>query len=87
MDAPAVNRVKRLVDALASVGTPLAPLFEYAEDLQRHLSDDDEIEVECIAALLRARAAQARGEIARCLDALEQAASSVASAEEPLART
>ncbi len=87
MDAPAVNRVKRLVDALSAVGMPLAPLFEYAEDLERHLTDDDEIEVECIAALLRVRTAQARREIARCLDTLEQAASSVAAAEEPLART
>jgi phosphohistidine phosphatase SixA len=87
MNAFAVNRVRRLVDALCAVRAPLASLFEYADDLERHLTDDDEIEVECIAALLRARAVQARHELTRCLDTLEEAATCVAAAEEPLART
>lgn len=78
MNAMAESRVRRLADALTAVRIPLAPLFEYADDLERHLQDADDIEVSCIAALLRARAGAAKREIARYLDALEEAASSVA---------
>jgi len=80
MDANAETRVRRLADALSAVSMPLAPLYEYAEDLQQHLNDDDEVGLLCIAALLRARAGAAKAEIARSLEALEEAASSVARA-------
>lgn len=80
MNAIAENRARRLADALVAVRTPLTPLFEYAGDLEQHLNDGDEIEVSCIAALLRARAGAAKREIARYLEDLEEAASRVAGA-------
>lgn len=80
MDANAETRVRRLADALSAVSAPLVPLFEYAEDLQKHLNEDDELGLLCIAALLRARAGAAKIEIARSLEALEEAASRVAGA-------
>lgn len=80
MNAIAENRVRRLADALTAVRTPLAPLFEYADDLEQHLYDPDEIQVSCIAALLRARAGAAKCEILKCLEAIEEAAGSVAGA-------
>jgi hypothetical protein len=80
MNALAESRVRRLADALNAVQTPLVPLFEYADDLRKHLNDADEIQVSCIAALLRARAGAAKREIARYLEELEEAASRVAGA-------
>jgi hypothetical protein len=80
MDAIAESRVRRLADALTAVSRPLVPLFEYAADLQRHLTDEDEIELLCIAALLRARARAAKLEITQSLEALEEAATNVAGA-------
>lgn len=80
MNALAESRVRRLADALTAVRTPLVPLFEYAEDLEHHLTDADEIQVSCIAALLRARAGVAKQELLISLEALEEAASSVANA-------
>jgi hypothetical protein len=80
MDTMAETRVRRLADALSAVSKPLVPLFEYQEDLQKHLSDRDEIELLCLAALLRARARAAQREIAESLAALEEAASCVAGA-------
>ncbi|HET9097867.1 MAG TPA: hypothetical protein VFN37_14490 [Candidatus Baltobacteraceae bacterium] len=80
MNAVAENRVRRLAEALSAVQTPLAPLFEYAGDLEQHFTDADEIEISCIAALLRARAGAAKREIARYLEELEEAASRVAGA-------
>lgn len=80
MNALAESRVRRLADALNAVQTPLVPLFEYADDLRKHLNDVDEIEVSCIAALLRARAGAAKREIARYLEDLEEAATRVAGA-------
>lgn len=80
MDATAQTRVRRLAEALSAVSQPLVPLYEYAEDLQKHLSDDDEVQVLCIAALLRARAHAAKQEIAQSLQVLEDAASNVAGA-------
>lgn len=80
MNALAESRVRRLADALSAVRTPLAPLFEYAGDLEHHLNDADEIEISCIAALLHARAGEAKREITRTLEELEEAASRVAGA-------
>lgn len=80
MDAIAETRVRRLADALSAVSRPLVPLFEYEEDLRKHLTEKDEIELLCLAALLRARARAARLEIAESLAALEDAANCVAGA-------
>lgn len=80
MNVMAENRLRRLADALSAVKAPLAPLFEYAGDLEQHLNDGDEIEVSCIAALLRARAGEVKRDITRCLEELEEAASRVACA-------
>ena len=80
MDAIAESRVRRLADTLAALQVPLAPLFEYADDLEKHLHDADDVEVSCIAALLRARTRAAKHEMALCLDALEEAANRVAGA-------
>ncbi len=80
MDAIAETRVRRLADALSDVTKPLVPLLEYQEDLQKHLTDEDEIELLCIAALLRARAEAAKAEIARSLEAVQEAATRVAAA-------
>lgn len=80
MDAIAETRVRRLADALSAVSKPLVPLFEYEEDLQKHLCDKDEIELLCLAALLRARAQAAKLQIAESLAVLEEAANCVASA-------
>jgi hypothetical protein len=77
MNAMAESRVRRLADALTAVRIPLAPLFEYADDLETHLHDTDDVEVSCIAALMRARIGAARREVVRYLDALEEAATSV----------
>lgn len=82
MNAMAESRVRRLADALTAVRVPLAPLFEYADELETHLQDADDIEVSCLAALLRARVGSARREVVRYLDALEEAATSVAAPSE-----
>lgn len=80
MDAIAEIRVRRLAEALSAVSKPLLPLLEYAEDLEQHLTDRDEVGLLCIAALLRARTETAKREIAASLEALEDAATSVAGA-------
>lgn len=80
MDTLAESRVRRLADALASVSKPLLPLLEYADDLEKHMYEHDEVGVLCLAALLRVRAREARNEIAETLAAVEEAANCVASA-------
>lgn len=81
MDTITEGKVRQLADALTAVSKPLLPLFEYAHDFERHLTNRDELELSCIAALLRARAAEARREIAISLEAVEEAASRVATSK------
>ncbi|HKU68149.1 MAG TPA: hypothetical protein VJP85_10265 [Candidatus Baltobacteraceae bacterium] len=80
MDTMGENRAKRLADALSAVSKPLAGLFEYEKDLAQYVSGKDEIQLLCLAALLRARARAARLEIVESLTALEDAATKVAGA-------
>ena len=80
MDTLAETRVRRLAEALASVSKPLLPLLEYADDLEKHLDEHDEMGLLCLAALLRVRAREARNEIAQTLAAVEEAANRVVSA-------
>jgi hypothetical protein len=78
MNATAEDRVRRLAEALSAVSEPLQPLLEYAGEFRKRLTSGDEVEVVCIAALLRARASRAKDEMARSLDALEAAAKELA---------
>lgn len=78
MNATAELRVKRLVAALSDVSKPLDPLLEYADDLSARITDGDDMGVLCIAALLRAKAGAAKREMSMYLDAVEDAANSIA---------
>jgi hypothetical protein len=80
MDAIAETRAKRLAEALSAVSQPLAGLFEYESDLQKYVAGKDQIEVLCLAALLRARVRTAKQQIVESLEALEEAAHCVAAA-------
>jgi hypothetical protein len=81
MNAFAERRARRLAEALSAVSKPLAPLLEYADYLEKHVTEDQDTEVLCIAALLRVRAVAAKRDITACLEALELAASRMIEAE------
>jgi hypothetical protein len=74
MHTPEETDVRRLSAALAEVSKPLLPLLEYAGDLEKRAQEGDSVGLTCIAALLRARAAAAKREIAASLQAVEDAA-------------
>lgn len=69
-DSPAA----RLAQALASASGPIVPLLEYKDEFERHLNDSNDINLVCLAALLRVQAQTVRREILGHLEAIEDAA-------------
>lgn len=78
MNAIAEDRARRLAEALSTISSPLQPLLEYAGELEKRMAAENEIEVICIAALLRACTAEVKHEMLQSLDALEEAATCMA---------
>lgn len=73
------TRIQHLADALTAATAPLVRLFEYADSLEALITDHRVIEAECVAALIRVEARHAESNLATSLEAIQEAATRVAS--------